>query len=84
MSLKGKNTESGNDSLVEEIVPGTIHLLDLQGILDVQKDPYSKHNIILIPQPSSNPNDPLRWSLAKKKSQFAFLWLWAFLMAGMY
>lgn len=66
----------------QEIVPGTVHLVDLQGILNVQKDANSKHNIILVPQPSSNPNDPLRWSQKKKNSQFAFLWLWAFLQAG--
>lgn len=50
----------------QEIVPGTVHLVDLQGILNVQKDANSKHNIILVPQPSSNPNDPLRWSQKKK------------------
>lgn len=67
----------------DDIVPGTVHFVDLQGILNVQKDANSKHNIILVPQPSSNPNDPLRWSQRKKNSQFAFLWIWAFMQAGM-
>lgn len=68
--------------LDEELVPGTVHLVDLEGILHVQKDANSKSNIILNPQPSSNPNDPLRWSQTKKNCQFAFLWIWAFMQAG--
>lgn len=64
-----------------DIVPGTVHLVDLQGILNVQKDSNQKRNIILVPQPTSNPNDPLRWSQGKKKAQFAFLFIWSFLQA---
>lgn len=84
MSTKEKMTESEASSGDQEIVPGTVHLVDLEGILNVQKDPNSKHNIILVPQPSSNPNDPLRWPQTKKICQFAFLWFWAFMMAGKY
>ncbi|KAK6205108.1 putative ion transporter [Scheffersomyces amazonensis] len=62
-----------------EIVPGTVHLVDLLGELKVQK---GKDGIILIPQPSSNLNDPLRWSKRKRYWQFAFLFLWSFLLAG--
>ncbi|KAK6199981.1 putative ion transporter [Scheffersomyces amazonensis] len=61
-------------------VPGTIHLVDLEGNLDVKKNKGDK-SIILLPQPSSNPNDPLRWSQKKKIQQFSLLWVWAFLLA---
>ncbi|KAK6464018.1 putative ion transporter [Scheffersomyces coipomensis] len=61
-------------------VPGTIHLVDLEGNLDVKKN-NDDRNIILLPQPSSNPNDPLRWTQTKKIKQFALLWFWAFLLA---
>lgn len=59
-------------------VPGTVHLVDIQGVMDVKK---GNGNIVLRPQPSSDVNDPLRWSNRKKRLQFALLWLWAFLLA---
>lgn len=64
----------------EKPVPGTVHLLDIEGNLNVKKEEGGK-NIILKPQPSSNVNDPLRWSKKKKLSQFCFLWLLSFLLA---
>lgn len=61
----------------DELVPGTVHLIDLEGDLDVKK---GHDNIILRPPPTSNPNDPLRWSQRKKQSQFFLLfWLATFL-----
>ncbi|CAK7893932.1 protein Hol1p [[Candida] anglica] len=68
-------------SIDEEMVPGTIHLIDLEGVLNVKKDSGSQSNIILQPQPSSNPNDPLRWPKSKKIAQFSLLWFWAFMQA---
>lgn len=60
-----------------EIVPGTVHLVDLEGDLAVKK---SSGDVILRPPPSSNPNDPLRWSKFKKIKQFFLLfWLATFL-----
>ncbi|CAK7903995.1 protein Hol1p [[Candida] anglica] len=68
-------------SIDEEMVPGTIHLVDLEGTLNVKKESGSQSNIILQPQPSSNPNDPLRWPKRKKLAQFSLLWFWAFMQA---
>lgn len=67
----------------ELAVPGTVHLVDLEGTLNFKKEKHfhSSHNIILQPQPSRNPNDPLRWSKSKKQQQFWLLWIWAFLLA---
>lgn len=62
-----------------DFVPGTVHLVDVTGDLQVQKD--GKNGIILQPQPSSNPNDPLRWSQRKKLLQFWLLWLLSFMLA---
>ncbi|KAG7191897.1 uncharacterized protein KQ657_002686 [Scheffersomyces spartinae] len=64
-----------------DIVPGTVHLVDIEGFLHVKKETGSKHNIILVPQPTSNPNDPLRWSKTKKNLQFLLVWFWAFMLA---
>ena len=58
--------------------PGTVHLVDMHGTLNVKK---GDGNIILHPQPTSNVNDPLRWSKKKRSLQFAFLWFWAFMLA---
>ncbi|ABN68574.1 putative ion transporter [Scheffersomyces stipitis CBS 6054] len=63
-----------------DLVPGTVHLVDIRGNLKVKKDAEGK-NIILQPQPSSNVNDPLRWPQSKKIKQFSLLWIWAFLLA---
>lgn len=71
---------SEENSIDEKNIPGTVHLVDVEGCLDVKKDKNSG-NIILQPQPSSNPNDPLRWSKSKKRQQFWLLWIWSFILA---
>ncbi|CUM63809.1 uncharacterized protein PRCAT00001393001 [Priceomyces carsonii] len=65
----------------DTIVPGTVHIVDIDGNLNVKKSKSGKGNIILQPQPSDNPNDPLRWKKLKKHAQFWLLWWWAFLLA---
>ncbi|KAI3404049.1 hypothetical protein KGF56_003208 [Candida oxycetoniae] len=59
--------------------PGTVHLVDLEGTLNVKK--ADSGDIILHPQPSSNVNDPLRWSKRKRNLQFGLVWFWAFMLA---
>lgn len=60
-----------------ELVPGTVHLIDMEGDLNVKKE---NGDIILRPPPSSDPNDPLRWPKSKKIKQFFVLfWLATFL-----
>lgn len=63
----------------EELIPGTIHLLDLNHALHVEKQGES--DIILQPQPLDNVNDPLRWSQRKKNAQFTLLFVWSFWLA---
>lgn len=55
------SVENINDS----IVPGTVHLVDVQGSLLTKHAPEDKE-IVLIPTPSSNPEDPLNWSNRRK------------------
>ncbi|EGW34166.1 ion transporter [Spathaspora passalidarum NRRL Y-27907] len=64
----------------QEVVPGTIRLIDVLGNLNVKKND-GDHNIILQPQPTSNINDPLRWTDAKKHFQFFLVWIWCFMFA---
>lgn len=45
-------------------IPGTVHLVDLDHTL------HTRHanggDIVLVPTPSSDPNDPLNWSPRRK------------------
>jgi hypothetical protein len=49
----------------EEIVPGTVHLVDL-GHEVTGKHLGGNADIVLVPQPSSDPEDPLNWSPKRK------------------
>ncbi|KAH8654966.1 major facilitator superfamily domain-containing protein [Tricladium varicosporioides] len=46
-------------------IPGTVHLVDLDGTMLTKHD-KGKKEVVLIPPPSSNPNDPLNWSPKRK------------------
>lgn len=51
----------------EEIIPGTRRLYDEHGnTLSGDSSLQRSGNIILVPQPTTSPNDPLRWSLWRK------------------
>lgn len=52
-------------SNVERNIPGTFTLLDLEHVMSAQ---HAKGNsdIVLIPAPSTDPNDPLNWSPRRK------------------
>ncbi|ODV84170.1 hypothetical protein CANARDRAFT_201547 [[Candida] arabinofermentans NRRL YB-2248] len=45
-------------------IPGTIHLVDLDGTLDVRHE--GEKDIVLFPQPTDDPEDPLNWSKKRK------------------
>ncbi|KAI4718775.1 MFS general substrate transporter [Aureobasidium sp. EXF-10727] len=45
-------------------VPGTFHLVDVNHILNVKHD--DKGDIVLLPAPSQDPEDPLNWSPRRK------------------
>jgi len=48
-----------------DIVPGTVHLVDLGHNVDGQH--VSDHtDIVKVPQPSADPEDPLNWSRGRK------------------
>ncbi|TLD21060.1 hypothetical protein PspLS_09251 [Pyricularia sp. CBS 133598] len=66
---------STNDTIsatpVPEFVPGTVKLVDSQGKLAVRHAKGSQHDIVLIPRPSDDPDDPLNWSLLRKHTLLA-------------
>ena len=55
-----------NDSM-EVPTPGTIQLIDADGTVRSRHTKDSGgQDIILIPQPSSDPEDPLNWTYCRK------------------
>ncbi len=49
-------------------VPGTVHLVDLDGTLHAKHAKNSGlRDVVLVPAPSSDPDDPLNWSPARKR-----------------
>jgi len=46
-------------------VPGTVTLLDLDHVMSAQHASRNS-DIVLIPTPSSDPDDPLNWSPGRK------------------
>lgn len=47
-------------------VPGTVLLVDLEHILRSKHARGRLNDVVLVPQPSSNPEDPLNWSHHRK------------------
>ncbi|KAF2725314.1 MFS general substrate transporter [Polychaeton citri CBS 116435] len=47
-------------------VPGTVHLVDTEGILNAQHASGGQRDIVLVPAPSGDPDDPLNWSPRRK------------------
>lgn len=46
-------------------VPGTVHLVDLEGTMRA-KHAKGHKDIVLVPAPSNDPDDPLNWSRRRK------------------
>ena len=68
-------------------VPGTVLLDDLSidtdgsGILNLKKGTGRNSHIILAPQPSDDPNDPLNWPLWQRDLNMSIIFMGALLFA---
>jgi len=49
----------------QRLPPGTVHLVDLDGTI-VTKHASGEKDIILVPKPSEDPEDPLNWTFKRK------------------
>ncbi|CAK4033664.1 MFS general substrate transporter [Lecanosticta acicola] len=59
-----------------DVVPGTVHLVDLAGQgTPGQHDPKNS-KIVLVPQPSRDPEDPLNWSRRRKFWSLTMLYVY--------
>lgn len=65
------------DGVDKSVLPGTVHLVDLHGTMHTIHDASHK-DIVLVPTPSDDPDDPLNWSPRRKKlhmvSLFVCVW----------
>jgi hypothetical protein len=53
--------------LDETAIPGTVHLVDLEGtILAKHASGNQLKDVVLVPAPSADPDDPLNWSPRRK------------------
>ncbi|EHK24099.1 uncharacterized protein TRIVIDRAFT_45410 [Trichoderma virens Gv29-8] len=63
-------------------IPGTVQLVDVQGIFNVKHGQQSR-DIVLVPQPTNDPGDPLRWTSQRKTKNIICAMVWCFFVAGM-
>ncbi|CAG8055561.1 unnamed protein product [Penicillium salamii] len=68
-----------NDSLPG---PGTVQQLELDPTLHLSHN-TAKNDIVLIPRPSSHPDDPLNWSRSRKMLNTTFQMAWCFFAAAL-
>ena len=61
---------------IDQDVPGTVLLVDLTGQKSGSKHASDRSDIVLVPQPSRDPEDPLNWSRKRK--------LWSLFMVFIY
>ena len=50
----------------DRLVPGTTHLVDLEGVLNAKHASGFQKDVVLVPSPSADPDDPLNWSAKRK------------------
>ncbi|EGV62153.1 hypothetical protein PSN45_000878 [Yamadazyma tenuis] len=55
----------GQEKELDMRVPGTIHLVDLEGTMNVRHE--EGDDIVLVPQPTDDPEDPLNWVKSRKR-----------------
>lgn len=63
---------------VEEHVPGTVYLVDVNHHVPENLHDHSHQDIILVPHPSSDPNDPLNWAYSRKLLAVSMAYLYVF------
>ena len=55
-----------SDMTEDPSIPGTIHLVDLEGTLRAKHALGDQKDVVLVPTPSEDPDDPLNWSSKRK------------------
>ena len=58
----------------DSVVPGTVHLVDLKHALHTKHGKGSYQDVVLVPTPSNDPDDPLNWT-PRRKTLSATCWI---------
>lgn len=58
--------DSLQDEADIEIIPGTVHLVDLEGTIRAAHASGAQRDVVLVPSPSADPDDPLNWTPKRK------------------
>ena len=53
-------------NLPVDSVPGTVHLVDIEQTMHTRHAGSGAKDIVLVPTPSNDPDDPLNWSPKRK------------------
>lgn len=53
-------------NLPVDTVPGTVHLVDIEHTMHTRHAAGGAKDVVLVPTPSSDPDDPLNWSPRRK------------------
>lgn len=56
----------GAHTLDDVVIPGSLHLVDLDGNLNAKHDAGGNKEIVLFPQPTAEYDDPLNWTKRRK------------------
>lgn len=59
-----------------DLVPGTVHLVDVAGEVNSAKHAADRKDIVLVPRPSADPEDPLNWSRRRKLLAIGMVYLY--------
>jgi MFS family permease len=62
----------------DDHVPGTVYLVDVNGRATSDLHDASHRDILLVPRPSTDPNDPLNWSKPRKLMAVGMAYLYVF------
>lgn len=61
------DSEHRHGHLDEAAIPGTYHLVDLEGTIRAKHASGAQlKDVVLVPAPSADPDDPLNWSPKRK------------------
>jgi hypothetical protein len=62
-----EDSEHRHGHFDENVVPGTVHLVDLEGTIRAKHASGAQlKDVVLVPAPSADPDDPLNWSPKRK------------------
>lgn len=69
-SSQSHERRHGEDAATTEAdlvpIPGTVHLVDLEGTMRAAHASGAQRDVVLVPSPSADPDDPLNWSPRRK------------------